>query len=105
MRINYFGLMMFSFWAHPAYATPNLILNRGFETGDFSDWTQSGWFVHTTNPHSRLRPRPARWMRDADAVADALRFRKAHLAFPDRHIKSVSYSPVVRPHSVSAFGR
>jgi hypothetical protein len=30
----------------------SLTSNGGFETGDFSNWTQSGWFIDTTNPNS-----------------------------------------------------
>jgi hypothetical protein len=33
-------------------ANADLIVNGGFETGDFTGWTQSGWFIDTTNPHS-----------------------------------------------------
>jgi len=30
----------------------SILVNGGFETGDFTDWAQSGWFIETTNPHS-----------------------------------------------------
>lgn len=33
-------------------AHADLIVNGGFETGDFTGWTQSGWFIEGTNPHS-----------------------------------------------------
>lgn len=38
-----------------AYATPLIVLNGGFETGDFTDWTVSGnpgIAVNTDDPHS-----------------------------------------------------
>src|SRR5580698_11113596 len=30
----------------------SLLFNGDFETGDFTGWTQSGWFIDTTNPNS-----------------------------------------------------
>lgn len=33
-------------------AHAGLVMNGGFETGDFSGWTQSDWFIDTTNPNS-----------------------------------------------------
>jgi hypothetical protein len=33
-------------------ARADLIVNGGFETGDFTGWTQSGWFIDTLNPNS-----------------------------------------------------
>ncbi len=29
-----------------------ILVNGAFETGDFTGWTQSGWFIDTTNPQS-----------------------------------------------------
>ena len=33
-------------------AQANLLVNGGFEMGDFAGWTQSGWFIETLNPNS-----------------------------------------------------
>lgn len=30
----------------------DLLFNGDFESGDFTGWTQSGWFIDTTNPNS-----------------------------------------------------
>ena len=30
----------------------NLLINPGFETGDFTGWTPSGWFIDTSAPNS-----------------------------------------------------
>src|SRR5580704_14813185 len=50
MRKTFFGLLLAVIWSCPARA--NLLFNPGFETGDFTGWTQSGWFIDTTNPNS-----------------------------------------------------
>jgi hypothetical protein len=44
------GFLVLSFFIPGAYA--DLIVNGGFETGDFTGWTNSGWFIDTTNPNS-----------------------------------------------------
>jgi hypothetical protein len=33
-------------------AHADILVNSGFETGDFTGWTQSGWFIDTTHPNS-----------------------------------------------------
>jgi hypothetical protein len=44
------GFLVFSLFIPAAHA--DLIVNGGFETGDFTGWTQSGFFIDTTNPNS-----------------------------------------------------
>lgn len=44
------GFIVLSFFIPAAHA--DLIVNGGFETGDFTGWTQSGFFIDTTNPDS-----------------------------------------------------
>ncbi len=46
--VLFLSLLLVSF--SPVYA--NLIVNGGFEAGDFTGWTQSGWLIDTTNPNS-----------------------------------------------------
>ena len=31
-----------------------LLINGGFETGDFTGWSQSGWFIDTTDPEEGI---------------------------------------------------
>jgi hypothetical protein len=35
-------------------AEASILANGGFETGDFTGWTQSAWFIDTTNPNSNV---------------------------------------------------
>jgi hypothetical protein len=46
-----FSALLLLFLSIPA-AHANLIVNGGFETGDLTGWTQSGWLIDTLNPHS-----------------------------------------------------
>ncbi len=50
MAKSFCGLLLLFFFIPAAQA--DLIVNGGFETGDFTGWTQSGWLIDTTNPHS-----------------------------------------------------
>lgn len=50
MAKSTYAAVLFVLFTTAAHA--NLIVNGGFETGDFTGWTQSGWFIDTTNPHS-----------------------------------------------------
>lgn len=43
------ALILFLF--SPGYAS-NILINGDFETGDFTGWTNSGWFIDTSNPNS-----------------------------------------------------
>jgi len=36
----------------PAAHASSILVNGDFETGDFTGWTQSGWFIDTLNPNS-----------------------------------------------------
>jgi len=36
----------------PAIHAASILANGGFETGGFTAWTQSGWFIDTLNPNS-----------------------------------------------------
>src|ERR1700733_9986980 len=36
----------------PAAHASSILVNDGFETGDFTGWTQSGWFIDTLNSNS-----------------------------------------------------
>ncbi len=50
MAKSFCGLLLLVFFIPVAHA--DLIVNGGFETGDFTGWTQSGWLIDTTNPNS-----------------------------------------------------
>jgi hypothetical protein len=45
-----FKVILLIFLASQARA--GLIVNGDFESGDFTGWIQSGWFIDTTNPNS-----------------------------------------------------
>ena len=46
------GLILLVLFIPTAHA--DLIVNGGFETGDFTGWTQSGWLIDTLNPNSGI---------------------------------------------------
>jgi hypothetical protein len=50
MAKSFCGLLLLLFLIPAAHA--DLIVNGGFETGDFTGWTQSGWLIDTTSPNS-----------------------------------------------------
>jgi len=44
-------LLLSVFFAYPATGL-TILVNGNFETGDFTGWTQSGWFIDTSLPNS-----------------------------------------------------
>jgi len=51
MLTSRFALLLTFLFVPVAHAT-SILVNGGFETGDFTGWTQSGWLIDTTNPNS-----------------------------------------------------
>lgn len=45
------GFLLLALFLPAAHAS-SILVNGGFETGDFTGWTQSGWFIDTLNPNS-----------------------------------------------------
>jgi hypothetical protein len=51
MAKSFGGFLLFALFIPAAHAS-SILVNGGFETGDFTGWTQSGWFIDTLNPNS-----------------------------------------------------